>query len=82
MATQKAPQVGGQKPESSGPTPPAQSSTQSSTRKPWIKKTPIEVFLEQIEKQEEKVADLRKALAQEERGLAKLQEARKVLEAK
>lgn len=78
MATKKAPQAGGQKPESSGPTPPAQ----SSNRKPWIKKTPIEVFLEQIEKQEEKVADLRKALAQEERGLAKLQEARKVLEAK
>lgn len=78
MATQKAPQAGAQKPESSGPTPPAQ----SSTRKPWIKKTPIEVFLEQIEKQEEKVAELRKALAEEERGLAKLQEARKVLEAK
>jgi len=78
MATQKAPQAGGQKPASSGPTPPAQ----SSTRKPWIKKTPIEVFLEQIEKQEEKVTDLRKALALEERGLAKLQEARKVLEAK
>jgi hypothetical protein len=78
MATQKAPQAGGQKPESSGTTPPAQ----SSTRKPWIKKAPIEIFLEQIKKQEEKVADLRKALAQEERGLAKLQEARKVLEAK
>ncbi|MFP5234331.1 MAG: hypothetical protein ACLGSD_00390 [Acidobacteriota bacterium] len=80
MATQKAPQAGRQMPESSGPTPPAESST--STRKPWIKKTPIEIFLDQITKQEEKVADLRKALAQEERGLAKLQEARKVLEAK
>ena len=80
MATQKAPQAGGQKPESSGTTPPAQSSI--STRKPWIKKTPIEVFLEQIAKQEEKVANLRKALTQEERGLARLQEARKVLEAK
>ena len=40
------------------------------------------MFLEQIAKQEEKVADLRKALAQEERGLAKLHEARKVLESK
>lgn len=77
MATQKAPQAGAQKPESSGTTPP-----QSSTRKPWIKKTPIDVFLEQIERQAEKVADLRNALAEEERGLAKLQEARKVLEAK
>jgi hypothetical protein len=79
MATEKAQQAGRQKPESSGTMPPAEIST---TRKPWIKKTPIEVFLEQIEKQEEKVADLRKALAAEERGLAKLQEARKVLEAK
>lgn len=77
MATQKAPQAGGQKPESSGTSAPAQ----TSTRKPWIKKTPVEVVLEQIGKQEEKVADLRKELAYEERELTKLQQARKVLEA-
>ena len=77
MAIQKAPQAGAQKPESSGPTPPAQ----PSTRKPWVKKTPVEVVLEQIKKQEEKVADLRKELAREDRELAKLQQARKVLEA-
>ena len=77
MATQKAPQAGGQKPESSGTTHPAQ----SSTRKAWVKKTPVEVVLEQIGKQEEKVTDLRKELAREERELAKLQQARKVLEA-
>ena len=50
-------------------------------RKPWIKKTPVEVFLEQIVKQEEKVAEMRKDLAREERGLAKLQQAKKLLEA-
>lgn len=77
MATQKAPQAGAQKPGSSGPSAPAQ----TSARKPWIKKTPVEVVLEQIGKQEEKVADLRKELAHEERELTKLQQARKVLEA-
>lgn len=56
-------------------TPPAQ------VRKPWIKKTPVEVVLEQIGKQEEKVAEMRKELALEERELGKLQQARKVLEA-
>jgi hypothetical protein len=50
-------------------------------RKPWIKKTPVEVVLEQIGKQEDKVAGMREELAHEERELAKLQQARKVLEA-
>lgn len=53
----------------------------SNGRKPWVKKTPVEIVLEQIGKQEEKVAEMRKELAQEERELAKLQQARKVLEA-
>ncbi len=55
--------------------------TSSTGRKPWIKKTPVEVVLEQIGKQEEKVVGMRKELAHEERELAKLQQARKVLEA-
>ena len=50
-------------------------------RKAWIKKTPVEVVLEQITKQEEKVESMREELALEERELAKLQQARKVLEA-
>jgi hypothetical protein len=50
-------------------------------RKAWVKKTPVEVVLEQIGKQEEKVAGMREELANEERELAKLQQARKVLEA-
>jgi len=52
----------------------------ASTRKPWIKKTPVEIVLEQIGKQEEKVAGMRKDLAKEEKELAKLQQAKKVLE--
>jgi hypothetical protein len=35
----------------------------ASTRKAWIKKTPVEIVLEQIGKQEEKVAEMRKDLA-------------------
>ncbi len=50
-------------------------------RKSWVKKTPVEIVLEQIGKQEEKVAEMREELAHEERELAKLQQARKVLEA-
>jgi hypothetical protein len=57
---------------------PAETST--SSRKAWIKKTPVEIVLEQIGKQEEKVADMRKELAREERELSKLQQAKKVLE--
>jgi hypothetical protein len=49
-------------------------------RKPWVKKSPVEVFLDQIKKQEEKVAEMKAELQKEERELAKLQQARKVLE--
>lgn len=51
-----------------------------SGRKPWIKKTPVEVVLEQLDKQEQRVAGMREELAHEERELAKLTQARKVLE--
>jgi hypothetical protein len=74
-----------QKPTSSG-TPAAtqaapSTSTSTSNRKAWVKKTPVEIVLEQIGKQEEKVAEMRKELAREERELTKLQQAKKVLEA-
>jgi hypothetical protein len=50
-------------------------------RKLWIKKTPVQVVLDQIAKQEEKVSDMREELKKEERELQKLQQAKKVLEA-
>lgn len=62
------------------PQKPASAETNSG-RKPWVKKTPVEVVLEQIGKQEEHVAVMREELAHEERELAKLQQARKALEA-
>jgi hypothetical protein len=54
--------------------------TTPSTRRPWIKKTPVEVVLDQIRKQEEKVSELREDLTREERELSKLQQAKKILE--
>jgi hypothetical protein len=58
----------------------ATATTTSTGRKPWVKKTPVEVVLEQIHKQEEKVAEMREAISHEERELSKLQQAKKVLE--
>lgn len=60
---------------------PATAPEPSTGRKPWVKKTPVEVVLEQLDKQEQRVAGMREELAHEERELAKLQQARKVLEA-
>jgi hypothetical protein len=59
----------------------APAAPETSGRKSWIKKTPVQIVLEQLDKQEEKVADMREELAHEERELSKLQQARKVLEA-
>ncbi len=63
--------------KSQQPPPP----TAKAGRKAWVKKTPVEVVLEQITKQEDKVTDLRDELKKEERELQKLQQAKKVLEA-
>ena len=43
--------------------------TTNTGRKAWVKKTPVEVVLEQIGKQEEKVAGMREELTNEEREL-------------
>ena len=62
------------------PKPPA-SGQDSSTRKPWIPKTPVEVILDQIRKQEKKVAELEQQLSAEKDTLTKLAQAKKILEA-
>jgi hypothetical protein len=61
--------------------PQASEPAEKAGRKPWVKKTPVEVVLEQIAKQESKVNDMREELKKEERELQKLQQAKKVLEA-
>jgi hypothetical protein len=50
-------------------------------RKAWVKKTPVDIVLDQIAKQETRVNDMREELKKEERELQKLQQAKKVLEA-
>jgi hypothetical protein len=51
-------------------------------RKPWVKKSPVEIILEQVQKQQQKVEGLRKELAKEEGELKKMQDATKLLQAK
>jgi hypothetical protein len=55
--------------------------TQAPTRKTWVKKTPVTIVLEQIEKQRTKVTEMEKELTKEKRELQKLEQAQKVLEA-
>ena len=50
-------------------------------RKAWVPKSPVEVILDQIAKQEKKVAELQHALDAEKVTLNKLLQAKKVLEA-
>jgi hypothetical protein len=69
MTAQKQGQAGGE-PESSG------------KRKTWIKKSPVEIILEQVDKQRKKVEGLRKELTKEEGELKKMEDATKLLQAK
>ena len=64
-----------------GPKAPSQPSTaEVSTRKAWKPKSPVDVVLDQIHKQEKKVADLQQELDREKASLNKLLQAKKVLE--
>jgi hypothetical protein len=57
------------------------SAASTSGRKPWVPKSPVEVMLDQIAKQEKKVAELQAELDTEKATLTKLLEAKKVLQA-
>ena len=81
MTPQKSASAPSGKPAAPATQGAAATTATSTSRKPWIKKTPVEVVLEQLDKQEQRVAGMREELAREERELAKLQQARKVLEA-
>jgi hypothetical protein len=69
-------------PQHSLPDTESQTSVHSTStgRKPWVKRTPIDVVLGEIGKQEERVQGMREELAKEERELKKLQQAKNVLE--
>ena len=60
---------------------PGKSSASKETRKPWKKKTPVEVVLNQIERLREGVAQKEEELKQTKRQLQKLEEVKKILEA-
>lgn len=51
-------------------------------RKPWVKKTPVEVVLNQIERLKENLTAKEEELNETRRQLKKLEEVRKLLEAK
>jgi hypothetical protein len=55
--------------------------TSTTGRKPWKKKTPTDVVLDQINRIRDDVADKEEELKQAKRQLEKLEAARKVLEA-
>ena len=56
--------------------------TDAGKRKSWIKKSPVEIILEQVDKQRKKVEGLRKELTKEEGELKKMEDATKLLQAK
>jgi predicted patatin/cPLA2 family phospholipase len=55
--------------------------TTQATRKPWKKKTPVEVVLDQINRLRDDVLAKEEELKHAKRQLQKLEEAKKVLEA-
>lgn len=58
------------------PTPPAP----ASERKPWKKKSPVEVVLEQADKLRKEIAEAEEDLKQKRRQLVKFEEAKKIFE--
>ena len=55
--------------------------TTQATRKPWKKKTPVEVVLDQINRLHDDVLAREEELKQAKRQLQKLEEVKKILEA-
>ena len=59
--------------------PPAE--TKSDARKPWKKKSPVEVVLEQAEKLKAEIAETEEELKAKRKQLQKFEEAKKIFEA-
>ena len=71
-------------PATKGPEPSSgktATSTTASERKPWRKKTPVEVVLEQERKLRQEIAEGEKELQQKRSQLQKFEQARKIFEA-
>jgi hypothetical protein len=52
----------------------------ATSRKPWKKKTPVEIVLEQADKLKEEIAALEEELKEKRKQLQKFEEARKLFE--
>jgi len=62
------------------PSDPKATPTAKSERKPWKKKTPVEVVLEQATKLKAEIAEMEEELKAKRRQLQKFEEARKLFE--
>ncbi len=60
----------------------SQAASGTTARKPWIRKSPVEIVLDQIRKQEERVAELQEQLDREKRDLERMQKAKDFFETK
>lgn len=78
MTAQKSGGSGASRP--SGATTHVTTNPSQTTRKPWKKKTPVEVMLDQIDRLRDNVEQKEEELKQAKRQMQKLEEARKILE--
>jgi hypothetical protein len=65
----------------SKPTDPKAAPAKPEGRKPWKKKTPVEVILEQADKLKAEIAEAEEELKAKRRQLQKFEEAKKLFEA-
>jgi hypothetical protein len=77
----KTPKATDPAPRGSSTATPNQTTTSQPTRKPWKKKSPVDVVLDQINRLRDDVTAKEEELNHAKRQLQKLEEARKVLEA-
>ena len=77
----KTPKATDQAPARPSTATPSLTTSSQSTRKPWKKKSPVDVVLDQINRLHDDVTAKEEELKHAKRQLQKLEEARKVLEA-
>jgi hypothetical protein len=62
------------------PEPPSGKAAKDTERKPWKKKTPVEIVLDQEKKLRQEIAETEKDLQQKRSQLQKFEQARKIFE--
>ena len=69
-----------QKPHDPKATPTSPQTTSKSERKPWVKKSPVDVVLAQADKLKAEIAEMEEEIKAKRRQLVKFEEARKLFE--